>query len=169
MRALLHWPQGRRTGTQGICRGSGARGSAIAVAAIALTGGLSAAPAQAVVGELGPPPTIPEIQQVVTDFYNVGEPPGTQVDVQFFGPISVGQIVQHDNPDSGSSPMYPVTAQVKVTTKYMTHSVFDPPDIVTVDYYGPPSTGDKPYYFFRDVKGHWQVPAPTCTRCPDHP
>jgi hypothetical protein len=127
---------------------------------------IGAAPASASVGDLGPPPTEPEIKQIITDFYNVGQPPGTQVDVAFFGPITVGQVVQHDNPDSSSSPMYPVNAQVTVTTKYVPRSVSDPEQIVTIDYYGPPPTGDGSYYFFRDDKGHWQVPAPTCTRCP---
>jgi hypothetical protein len=140
--------------------------AALLFAGCCLLAAFRAIPASAGVGDLGPPPTEPEIKQTIVDFYNIGQPPGTQVDVQFFGPIIVGQVVQHDNPDSFSSPMYPVNAQVRVTTKYVTHSVFDPEQILTIDYYGPPPTGDSSYYFFRDDKGHWQVPAPTCTRCP---
>jgi hypothetical protein len=127
---------------------------------------LVANPASSAVGDLGPPPTEPEIKQTIADLYNVGQPPGTQVDVQFFGPITVGQVVEHDNPFSSSSPMYPVNAQVKVTTKYVPHSVFDPESVLVSDYFGTPPTGDGSYYFYRDEKGNWQMPAPTCTRCP---
>jgi hypothetical protein len=119
----------------------------------------------AAVGELGPPPTEPEIRQLVQGLYDVGQSPNVGVNVEFFGPITVGSIIQHDNPDSGSSPMYPVNAQVRVTTVYPPHSEFDPPSVLTIDYYGPPPTGDGSYYFYRDQNGNWQVPVPVCTRC----
>ncbi len=124
-------------------------------------------PASAAVGDLGPPPTEPDIRQLVAGLYNVGQPPNVGVEVQFFGPITVGTAVQHDNPnpDSGSSPMYPVNAQIRVTTTYPPHSERDQPSVVTIDYYGPPPTGDGSYYFYRDQNGNWQVPTPICTRC----
>jgi hypothetical protein len=124
-------------------------------------------PASASVGELGPPPTEPDVWQVVAGLYDVGQPPNVGVNLQFFGPITVGPAIPHDNPnpDSGSSPMYPVNAQIRVTTTYPGHSESDPPSVVTVDYYGPPPTGDGSYYFYRDQQGNWQVPVPICTRC----
>ncbi|WP_156749422.1 hypothetical protein [Mycobacterium sp. E1747] len=161
-RSSRHWPMGPNTRAP--------RWRALLAMLLVLTYGFMAAvvatQARAAVGDLGPPPSEPEIRQTITDFYSIGQPPGTEVNVDFIGPITLGQVVQHDNPDSSSSPMYPVNAQVRVTIKYVTHSVFDPEQISTVDYYGPPPTGDGSYYFFRDDKGHWQVPAPTCTRCP---
>jgi hypothetical protein len=133
--------------------------------AMLLTAGVR--PAHAAIGELGPAPTDPEIRGIITGLYDVGQPPDVGVDVQFFGPITVGSIIQHDNPspDAGNSPMYPVNAQVRVTTTYPGHSEFDPPSVLTVDYYGPPPTGDGSYYFYRDQNGNWQVPVPICTRC----
>jgi hypothetical protein len=126
-----------------------------------------ASSANAAVGELGPPPTEPEIRQVVAGLYNVGQPPNVGVELQFFGPITVGTAIQHDNPqpDSGSSLMYPVNSQVRVSTTYPPHSVHDQPSVLTVDYYGPPPTGDGSYYFYRDQNGNWRVPVPICTRC----
>jgi hypothetical protein len=124
-------------------------------------------PASAAVGELGPPPTEPEIRQVVAGLYNIGQPPDVGVDLQFFGPITVGTAIQYDNPnpDSGSSPMYPINAQVRVITTYPPHSERDQASVLTIDYYGPPPTGDGSYYFYRDQDGNWQVPVPVCTRC----
>ena len=59
---------------------------------------VGAIPANAGVGELGPPPVDLEIKQVLTDLYNAGHPPDSSIDVQFVGPILVGQPTVHPNP-----------------------------------------------------------------------
>jgi hypothetical protein len=121
----------------------GLAGRLIVVAVLAVTYfvtvmAVSAASSSANVGELGPPPAQSEIRQVLTDLYHAGQPPDFTVDVQFVGPILVGQPTVHPNPppgpwcvprpqpiqhgtrcghpDPGSSPMYPVLALVSVTT-----------------------------------------------------
>jgi hypothetical protein len=79
------------------------------------------------VGDLGPPAAELEIKGVLTDFYNAGHPLGSTIDVQFDGPILVGQATEHANPlrnpgvsaaaiqTRASAFMYPVKALVTVT------------------------------------------------------
>ncbi|MEB4211076.1 hypothetical protein [Mycobacterium sp. 94-17] len=131
------------------------------------------------VGELGPPPADPEVKQALIDLYQRGQPPDFAVDVQFVGPILVGQPTVHPNPppqpwcvrcahpDPGSSAMYPVLALVTVTTTQGLVSSALPAtssvDTTTVTYDGKPCPGDPKaqycptYFFYRDDGGHWQV------------
>ena len=98
-----------------------------------------ASQARSDVGDLGPPPSEPQVKQVLTDFYSAGHPLGSTVEVRFDGPILVGQPTVHPNPppqpwcvprpqpiqhgvrcghpDPGASTMYPVMALVTVTIK----------------------------------------------------
>ena len=129
------------------------------------------------VGDLGPPPAVPEIQQAITDLYAAAAPLGSTVDVQFDGPIMVGSATEHANPppqpwcvrcgypDQGSSLMYPVLTLVRVTTTYGQQSSAVTPanPVDTTTYNGMLCPGvDKPlvctaYYFYRDGQGNWQV------------
>lgn len=125
------------------------------------------------VGELGPPPADWEIKQTLIDLYNAGQPPDFTVDVQFLGPIIVGQPTVHPNPppkpwcvprpqpiqhgvrcghpDPGASPMYPVLAIVSVTIKQgLVSSALPPTSFVhttSTTYDGKPCPADpKPQY-----------------------
>ena len=120
------------------------------------------------VGELGPPPSDPEIEQVLTEFYQAGHPPDWVIDVQLVGPVLVGQRTMHPNPppdpwcvprpqpiqrgvrcgypDQGSSLMYPVLALVSVTTTQGLVSSALPPNsfvhTATVQYNGTACPGE---------------------------
>lgn|GEM_PF-6231983 len=133
-------------------------------AAINLGAGVS----HADVGELGPPPSELEIKQTLTDIYNAGHPPDWVIDVQFAGPILVGQPTMHPNPppgpwcvprpqpiqhgvrcgypDQGSSLMYPVLALASVTTTQGLVSSALPPNsfvhTTTVQYNGTACPGE---------------------------
>jgi len=128
---------------------------------------IGAVRSDAKVGELGPAPVESEIKQTLIDLYHAGRPPDFTVDVQFDGPILVGQPTVHPNPppqpwcvprpqpiqhgvrcgypDLGSSPMYPVLALVSVTTTQGLVSSALPPtssvDTTTVTYDGKPCPG----------------------------
>ena len=108
------------------------------VTCFAAVAALGAGVSYANVGELGPPPSDPEIEQALTELYQAGHPPDWVIDVQLIGPILVGQPTMHPNPppdpwcvprpqpiqrgvrcgypDQGSSRMYPVMAVASVTT-----------------------------------------------------
>jgi hypothetical protein len=148
------------------------------VAGYCLSAAFGASQASGDVGDLGPPPAEPEIKQTLIDFYSAARPFGSTVDVQFDGPIVVGQPMEHANPpprpwcvrcgrpDQGISPMYPVMALVMVTTRQAlassalapsasvetntTHNGTSCPG-VTQSQYCPA------YYFYRDGQGNWQV------------
>lgn len=138
------------------------------------------------VGELGPPPAESEIRQTLTDLYNAGHPPDSAIDVQFLGPILVGQPQVHPNPppepwcvrcghpDQGASPMYPVLALVSVTTTQGLESSALPATsfvhTTNVTYNGTacpgetnPQSGEanaqycSSYFFYRDSAGRWHV------------
>lgn len=120
------------------------------------------------VGELGPPPSDAEVKQTLVDLYHAGQPPDFTVDVEFVGPIIVGQPTIHPNPppqpwcvprpqpiqhgvrcghpDMGASPMYPVLALASVTTTQGLVSSALPPtssvDTTTVTYDGKPCPGE---------------------------
>jgi hypothetical protein len=53
--------------------------------------------ANADIGDLGPPPAESEIKQSLVDFYSAGQPLGSNVDVQFNGPILVAP-AEHATP-----------------------------------------------------------------------
>ena len=138
-----------------------------------------ATPSNAGVGDLGPPPADSEIKQALTDLYNAGHPPDSTIDVQFVGPILVGQPTMHPNPppqpwcvrcgypDQGASPMYPVEALVSVTvTQGLESSALPSTSFVhttTTAYNGTACPGETvaqycpAYFFYRDDQGHWQV------------
>lgn len=135
---------------------------------VALSGGTAAADT----GNPGPPPTDPEIQQAITDLYTRGQPLGTQVSVQFVGPIMVGPITERERPGDAwcvvcaqhfliSSPMYPVYALANVTTTYALESSAvipsEPVKIATQAGTRCIGGGDCAYYFYRDGNGSWQV------------
>ena len=131
------------------------------------------------IGELGPPPVESEVRQTLTDLYHAGHPPDSVIDVQFVGPILVGQPTVHPNPppdpwcvrcgypDQGSSLMYPVLALVPVTTTQGLMSSALPPTSVVhttdVTYNGTPCPGETnaqycpTYFFYRDSQGRWQA------------
>ena len=131
------------------------------------------------VGELGPPPSEAEIRQTLTDLYNAGYPPDFTIDVEFDGPIIVGQPTVHANPppqpwcvrcgypDQGSSQMYPVVAIVTVTTTQgLVSSALPPSSFVhtgTTSYNGTPCVGETKveycptYFFYRNEQGGWQA------------
>jgi len=129
---------------------------------------IGAVRADANVGELGPPPGDSEVKQALTDLYHAGQPPDFAIDVQFVGPIVVGQPTVHPNPppqpwcvprpqpiqrgvrcghpDPGASPMYPVLALVSVTTTQgLVSSALPPSSVVhttTTTYDGKPCPGE---------------------------
>lgn len=132
------------------------------------------------VGELGPPPTDPEVKQALTWFYNNGKAVDTTVDVDFPGPVVVGTApVMHPNPppdpwcvrcgypDQGESPMYPVMALVSVTTTQGFQASALPESsyrhVVTTNYNGTACAGEHKaeycpaYYFYRDPEGRWRI------------
>lgn len=178
MRATLHPPR----------RGCAQRASrftkrisvlaALYLAGYCMLAAFGASQASGDVGDLGPPPTEPEIKQTLIDFYSAGYPLGSTVDVRFDGPILVGQLTEHANPparpwcvrcgypDQGTSPMYPVTALVTVTIKQaLASSALAPSDPVVSNttYNGTGCAGVTQsqycpaYYFYRDGQGNWQV------------
>lgn len=131
------------------------------------------------VGELGPPPGDVEIKQALTAFYNAGHPPDATVDVQFPGPILVGQPLVHPNPppdpwcvrcgypDQGASPMYPVMALVSVTvTQGLVASALPESSVVhtsSTTYNGTACAGKVKaeycpnYFLYRDRAGNLRV------------
>jgi hypothetical protein len=148
------------------------------VAGYSILAVLDASQARGDVGDLGPPPAEPEIRQTLIDFYNAGSPLGSTVDVQFAGPILVGQPTEHANPplrpwcvrcgypDQGLSPMYPVMALVTVTARHgVASSALAPSTVVEskTTYSGtscPGVAGSQycpAYYFYRDGQGSWHV------------
>lgn len=139
---------------------------------------LSAGHAVGDVGELGPPPSEPEIRQVLTGFYHGGQAIDSTVDVQFDGPLLVGPPVPHANPppapwcvrcgypDQGISPMYPVMVLVRVTvSQALDSSALGPGRLpgVTTSHNGATCAGVAQaqycpaYYFYRDTFGNWRV------------
>jgi hypothetical protein len=178
VRAALHLPDRRYTQRASRFR---KRVSVLAVLLLAGYSSLAAlgiSQANADVGDLGPPPAEPEIEQVLTDFYGAEHPLGSTVDVRFDGPIRVGAPADHANPppgpwcvrcgypDQGISPMYPVSALVTVTINQgLQSSALAPSDSVesTATYNGTPCPGVTQslncpvYYFYRDGQGDWQV------------
>jgi hypothetical protein len=135
--------------------------------------------AEAGVGELGPPPSEAEVKQTLTDLYNAGYPPDFTIDVQFDGPIIVGQPTVRPNPppqpwcvrcgypDQGSSQMYPVVAIVSVTTTQGLVSSALPPNsfvhTTNTSYNGTACPGETKaeycptYFFYRNEHGVWQA------------
>jgi hypothetical protein len=170
----------RRGGTQ---RGSGFTNrvpvlAVLLVAGCCILAAFGASQANADIGDLGPPPAESEIKQSLVDFYSAGHPLGSTVDVQFDGPILVGQPAEHANPpplpwcvrcgypDQGTSPMYPVRALVTVTIKQGPESSALAPSnpIETNSTYNgtscPGVTHSQycpAYYLYRDGQGNWQV------------
>lgn len=161
----------------GFTRGAAARSILVAVGC-SIVAAFTAGGAGGDVGDLGPPPADPEVRGVLTDFYSTGHPSDSSVDVQFEGPIMVGVPKEHANPplrpwcvrcgypDQGTSPMYPVLAQVRVTvTQGLASSSLDPRRSVetTTTYNGTLCPGENQsqycpaYYFYRDPQGNWQV------------
>jgi hypothetical protein len=155
--------------------------AAILATCLAVVTVSGAARSNADVGELGPAPSDVEMRQAFTDFYNAGHPPDTTVDVEFPGPILVGQPTVHPNPppdpwcvrcgypDQGTSPMYPVLALVSVTiTQGLEASALPSTSFahtITTTYNGTPCTGETKaeycpsYFFYRDGAGRWRVAA----------
>lgn len=147
------------------------------LAAYCILAAFGASQASGDVGDLGPPPAEPEIKQTLIDFYSAGHPLGSTVDVEFNGPILVGQPTEHANPpprpwcvrcgypDQGISPMYPVTALVTVTIKQtLASSALAPSNPVETNttYNGTGCAVNQSeycpaYYFYRDRQGNWQV------------
>jgi hypothetical protein len=129
--------------------------------------------AAADIGDLGPPPTQPEIERTLTDLYLRGKPLGSNVDVVFDGPIQVGQVTQHDVPGDPqcftcaqyakvSSPTYPVFALVRVTVKYglessALSSASEPSYTTTFAGANCVAGRDCAYHFYRDQQGNWLV------------
>jgi hypothetical protein len=131
------------------------------------------------VGDLGPPPSDPEIKQALTDFYAAGQPLGSTVDVQFDGPILVGQPTEHAEPpprpwcvrcgyhDQGIGPMYPIMTLVTVTIQQgLNGSALGTSNSVgtsTTTHNGTSCAGQSrseycpAYYFYQDQQGNWQV------------
>jgi hypothetical protein len=140
---------------------------------------LGAGQANGDVGDLGPPPAEPEVKQALIDFYTAGHPLGSPVDVQFDGPILVGQQpIEHANPppgpwcvrcgypDQGISEMYPVRALVTVTIQQgLQSSALSPANPVETKttYNGTTCAGVtrsqycESYFFYRDGQGNWQI------------
>jgi hypothetical protein len=150
----------------------------LVVAAYCIFAAFGASQAKGDVGDLGPPPAEPEIRQALTDLYSAGTPLGSTVDVQFNGPILVGQQpTEHANPpprplcvrcgypDQGISPMYPVLAVVTVSIIYgLESSALAPSNSAETNTHNgttcPGATQSQycpAYYFYRDGQGNWQV------------
>jgi hypothetical protein len=135
---------------------------------LATATGFGSGVSHADIGDLGPPPGDPEIEQALTDLYQAGHPPDWVIDVQFVGPILVGQPTMHQNPppdpwcvprpqpiqrgvrcgypDQGSSLMYPVLTLASVTTTQgLVSSALPPTSLVhttTVQYNGTACPGE---------------------------
>lgn len=142
--------------------------------------GVSPVPAEAAVGELGPPPSDVEVRQALTWLYNNGKPPDADIEVAFPGPVIVGaRPMMHPNPppdpwcvrcgypDQGASLMYPVMALVSVTTTQGLVASALPESsyrhVVTTTYNGTACRGQHKaeycpaYYFYRDPEGRWRI------------
>lgn len=134
---------------------------------------LGATRAAADIGDLGPPPTQPEVQQTLTDLYNRGKPLGSHVDVVFAGPLQVGPSTPHDVPGGAwcftcaehakvNTPTYPVFALVRVTVHYNVESSAVSPEsetsyITTFAGANCVAGRDCAYHFYRDEQGNWLV------------
>jgi len=104
------------------------------------------------VGDLGAPPTDPEVRQTVTDLYSLGVESSAHVDVEFDGPINVLGIAQHMRYHL-IIPMYRVYAPVTVT---VTRGPYDPVEVLHNG--GDQCEGtDCAFYFYRDGAGNWQA------------
>jgi hypothetical protein len=178
VRAALHLSDRRCTQRASRFRKRVSVLAVVLVAAYCILVAFGVSQANGDVGDLGPPPAEPEIEQVLTDFYGAGHPLGSTVDVRFDGPIRVGAPADHANPppgpwcvrcgypDQGISPMYPVSALVTVTINQgLQSSALAPSDSVesTATYNGTPCPGVTEslncpvYYFYRDGQDNWQV------------
>ena len=157
-------------------RGCHVNAAAFAAATAFLTGQMliSAVPmARADIGELGPPPTLQEVERTLTDLYLRGKPLGSEVHVTFEGPIRVGPPKPHDVPGRQlcptcagfsivSTPAYPVLAIVNVGVKYgLASSALNPDDEPTyaTTFAGVNCQGgrDCAYTFYRNQTGDWIV------------
>jgi hypothetical protein len=166
----LRWPNARPSG-QMVRRLQMFAALVFATCIAAVTFGASRAAAD--IGDLGPPPTQPEVAGALTDLYNRGKPLGSDVGVVFAGPIQVGQPTPHDVPGGAwcftcaeyakvNTPTYPVFALVRVTVRYDVESSAVSPDSessYTTTFAGANCVAgrDCAYHFYRDEQGNWLV------------